>query len=122
MTLADVIGKSLKWKPFNGTWLNGEQSSKSNPHCFLQILNPLIYTFSPTDFELVYRDPTGGLSILNLDNYTTRVLMTNSTFVSLNLFHIIKFLLLNNLLRFPETIKCRVFHGFPRPKVCSTYI
>lgn len=25
MTLSDVIGKSLKWQPFNGTWLNGEQ-------------------------------------------------------------------------------------------------
>lgn len=34
------------------------------------------------DVELVYRDPTGGLSILNLDHLNIRVLMTNSTFVS----------------------------------------
>uniref|UniRef100_A0A1I8PFL3 Venom dipeptidyl peptidase 4 n=1 Tax=Stomoxys calcitrans TaxID=35570 RepID=A0A1I8PFL3_STOCA len=34
--------------------------------------------------DLVFRDPTGGLSILNLENYTTRVLMTNSSFRQLN--------------------------------------
>ncbi|XP_037906971.1 inactive dipeptidyl peptidase 10 isoform X2 [Hermetia illucens] len=58
MTLSDITGKSLRWKPFNGTWSN--------------------------DVELIYRDPTGGLSILSLENYTTRVLMTNSTFRQLN--------------------------------------
>ncbi|XP_049310134.1 inactive dipeptidyl peptidase 10 isoform X3 [Bactrocera dorsalis] len=58
MVLPDILGKSLQWKPFNGTW--------------------------SSDIELIYRDPTGGLSILNLDNYTTRVLMTNSTFRQLN--------------------------------------
>ncbi|XP_037937723.1 inactive dipeptidyl peptidase 10-like isoform X1 [Teleopsis dalmanni] len=58
LILNDILGKSLRWKPFNGTWNN--------------------------DVELIYRDPSGGLSILNLDNYTTRVLMTNSTFRQLN--------------------------------------
>lgn len=37
---------------------------------------------SITDGELVYRDPSGGLSILSTESFTTRVLMTNSTFVS----------------------------------------
>lgn len=34
------------------------------------------------DGELVYRDPSGGLSILVVETLTTKVLMTNSTFVS----------------------------------------
>lgn len=38
--------------------------------------------FHFTDGELVYRDPNGGLSILILENYTVKVLMTNTTFVS----------------------------------------
>ncbi|KAI9589259.1 hypothetical protein GQX74_007428 [Glossina fuscipes] len=54
LTLNDILGKRFQWKSFNGTW--------------------------HSDTEFVFRDPTGGLSILNLDNYTTRVLMTNSTF------------------------------------------
>ncbi|XP_030378827.1 inactive dipeptidyl peptidase 10 isoform X2 [Scaptodrosophila lebanonensis] len=58
MLPSDILGKSLQWKPFNGTWSN--------------------------DYELVYRDPTGGLSILNLADHTTRILMTNSTFRQLN--------------------------------------
>lgn len=37
---------------------------------------------SISDNELVYRDPTGGLSILHTENLTVRILMTNSTFVS----------------------------------------
>lgn len=35
------------------------------------------------DAELVYRDPTGGLSIISTENLSTRSLMTNSTFVSI---------------------------------------
>ncbi|XP_032594836.1 inactive dipeptidyl peptidase 10 [Drosophila grimshawi] len=58
MLPSDILSKSLQWKPFNGTWSN--------------------------DHELVYRDPTGGLSILNMTDYTTRILMTNSTFRQLN--------------------------------------
>ncbi|XP_073828737.1 inactive dipeptidyl peptidase 10 isoform X2 [Musca autumnalis] len=58
LTLSDILSKRLQWKPFNGTW--------------------------HSDNELVFRDPTGGLSILNLENYTTRVLMTNSSFRQLN--------------------------------------
>ncbi|XP_023035131.1 inactive dipeptidyl peptidase 10 isoform X2 [Drosophila willistoni] len=58
MLPSDILGKSLQWRPFNGTWSN--------------------------DNELVYRDPTGGLSILNMADYTTRILMTNSTFRQLN--------------------------------------
>lgn len=37
-------------------------------------------TFS--DGELVYRDPSGGLSILMLETTTVKILMTNATFVS----------------------------------------
>ncbi|KAH8397884.1 hypothetical protein KR222_004796 [Zaprionus bogoriensis] len=58
MLPSDILSRSLQWKPFNGTWSN--------------------------DHELVYRDPTGGLSILNMADYTTRILMTNSTFRQLN--------------------------------------
>lgn len=35
-----------------------------------------------SDGELVYRDPSGGLSILVVETLSTKVLMTNSTFVS----------------------------------------
>ncbi|KAH8373231.1 hypothetical protein KR009_008032 [Drosophila setifemur] len=58
MLPSDILGKSLQWKPFNGTWSNGR--------------------------ELIYRDTTGGLSILNMADLTTRILMTNSTFRQLN--------------------------------------
>lgn len=39
-----------------------------------------LYTY--IEGELVYRDPTGGLSILVVESLSTRILMTNSTFVS----------------------------------------
>jgi hypothetical protein len=43
----------------------------------------LIASFSaPTEVELVYRDVDGGVTLFNAENLTTRVLMTNSTFVS----------------------------------------
>lgn len=34
------------------------------------------------DSEFVYRDSHGGITLYNADNLTTKVLMTNSTFVS----------------------------------------
>ena len=36
----------------------------------------------PTEVDLVYRDVEGGVTLFNAENLTTRVLMTNSTFVS----------------------------------------
>lgn len=47
----------------------------------LHIFNLSTQTYKK-DGELVYRDPAGGLSILSTDSFTTRVFMTNSTFVS----------------------------------------
>jgi hypothetical protein len=41
----------------------------------------------PTEVDLVYRDVDGGVTLFNAENLTTRVLMTNSTFVST--FHIL---------------------------------
>ncbi|KAG6452927.1 hypothetical protein O3G_MSEX007881 [Manduca sexta] len=55
-TLQDVL--TQHYKPFNGTWL--------------------------TDEELVFRDRWGGLTLFNVKNYTTRLLMTNTTFRELN--------------------------------------
>ncbi|XP_045455838.1 inactive dipeptidyl peptidase 10 [Melitaea cinxia] len=55
-TLADVLAEH--YKPFNGTWL--------------------------TDEELVFRDRWGGLTLFNVKNFTTRLLMNNSTFRELN--------------------------------------
>lgn len=56
LTLPDIVGDRLQWRPFNGTWLDGE--------------------------ELVYRDRSGGLSVFGADAAETRVLMTNTAFVS----------------------------------------
>ncbi|XP_037032267.1 inactive dipeptidyl peptidase 10-like isoform X3 [Bradysia coprophila] len=58
LTLSDVNGNGLRWRPFNGTWIN--------------------------DGELIFRDTSGGLSILDAEALTTKVLMTNSTFRQLN--------------------------------------
>ncbi|KAJ6637363.1 Inactive dipeptidyl peptidase 10 [Pseudolycoriella hygida] len=58
LTLSDINGSGLRWKPFNGTWIS--------------------------DGELVYRDPSGGLSILAMDTTTVKILMTNTTFRQLN--------------------------------------
>ncbi|CAH0718024.1 unnamed protein product, partial [Brenthis ino] len=55
-TLSDVL--TDHYKPFNGTWL--------------------------TDEELVFRDRWGGLTLFNVKNFTTRLLMNNSTFRELN--------------------------------------
>ncbi|XP_026318271.1 dipeptidyl aminopeptidase-like protein 6 [Hyposmocoma kahamanoa] len=55
-TLQTLLG--LGYKPFNGTWL--------------------------TDEELVFRDRWGGLTLFNVRNFTTRLLMNNSTFRELN--------------------------------------
>ena len=78
LLLSDILGKSLQWKSFNGTWINGEYSF----HPTNKELKSLILII---DVELVFRDISGGLSILNLDNYTIRILMTNSTFVSFDI-------------------------------------
>jgi fructose-1,6-bisphosphatase/inositol monophosphatase family enzyme len=43
----------------------------------------------PTEVDLVYRDVDGGVTLFNAENLTTRILMTNSTFVSK--FHILIF-------------------------------
>nr|XP_032523806.1 inactive dipeptidyl peptidase 10 isoform X1 [Danaus plexippus plexippus] len=55
-TLADIMTEHFK--PFNGTWLSDE--------------------------ELVFRDRWGGLTLFNVKNLTTRLLMNNSTFRELN--------------------------------------
>ncbi|XP_060807128.1 inactive dipeptidyl peptidase 10 [Amyelois transitella] len=55
-TLRDVT--THHYKPFNGTWLSDE--------------------------ELVFRDRWGGLTLFNVKNLTTRILMNNSTFRELN--------------------------------------
>ncbi|XP_063230556.1 inactive dipeptidyl peptidase 10-like [Bacillus rossius redtenbacheri] len=57
-SLDDVLGPLFRAPSFNGTWVS--------------------------DVELVFRDAYGGVSILNAENLTTRVLMTNSTFRQLN--------------------------------------
>ncbi|XP_077283186.1 inactive dipeptidyl peptidase 10 [Arctopsyche grandis] len=53
-----LLADRLRWPPFNGTWIS--------------------------DTELVFRDRFGGLAVMNADNLTTRLLMTNSTFRQLN--------------------------------------
>ncbi|XP_055713714.1 inactive dipeptidyl peptidase 10 isoform X2 [Phlebotomus papatasi] len=58
ISISDVLSGRLKWQPFNGSWIS--------------------------DTELVYRDVTGGLSILDLDTYTVRSFMTNSSFRQLD--------------------------------------
>lgn len=32
ITLSDINGNSLKWKPFNGTWVNGKEKIYSIVH------------------------------------------------------------------------------------------
>ncbi|XP_049940274.1 inactive dipeptidyl peptidase 10-like [Schistocerca serialis cubense] len=58
LTLDDVLGPRLRAPPFNGSWVS--------------------------DTELVFRDHYGGVSLLNAENLTTRIIMTNSTFRQLN--------------------------------------
>lgn len=36
-----------------------------------------------SDTEFVYKDSYGGVTLYNAENLTTKVLMTNSTFVSI---------------------------------------
>lgn len=77
LTLSDVNGNGLRWRPFNGTWISG------NEFVFLIQINGS-FTFSISlcaDGKLIYRDTSGGLSILEMETLTTEVLMTNSTFV-----------------------------------------
>lgn len=32
ISLSDVIGNSLEWKPFNGSWINGKQCDQNVPY------------------------------------------------------------------------------------------
>ncbi|KAJ6648221.1 Inactive dipeptidyl peptidase 10 [Pseudolycoriella hygida] len=58
LTLSDIHGNILRWRPFNGTWIS--------------------------DVGLVYRDMFGGLSILDATTLTSEDFMTNSSFVSIS--------------------------------------
>jgi inactive dipeptidyl peptidase 10 len=58
--LADVLGHEFLPLRFNGSWVS--------PH------------------ELIYLDHTGGISLLNVLNASSKVLMTNQTFVSIYIF------------------------------------
>lgn len=86
LTLSDINGNGLRWKPFNGTWMNGNYFNSR------VLFNSDIKSqfFFLSDGELVYRDPSGGLSILvmAMDTPTVKVLMTNTTFVSRLFFRI----------------------------------
>lgn len=118
VTLSDVNGNGLKWKQFNGTWINGKRTVLSLDRGIS--LNGLVFNF--LDGELVYRDPTGGLSIFVTETFTTRVLMTNSTFVSC----LPEFLRTNPLKHtFPrptETIECGEIHNFTRSELRSSAV
>lgn len=64
--MSDIVDGRLQWRPFNGSWLATAADDRS-----------------PSSGEdLVYRDQFGGLSVLNADRMESRVLMTNSAFVS----------------------------------------
>lgn len=95
ITLSDINSNSLKWSPFNGTWINGKTHRLngrpkiyhigSDTNQTISDVNRICFTafvWYYLDHELVYRDPTGGLSIISAVNFSTRVLMSNSTFVS----------------------------------------
>ncbi len=101
LTLSDVNGNGLRWRPFNGTWING----KSN---FLFTKKKLFETFVfDSDGELIYRDTSGGLSILEVETLTAKVLMTNSTFVrDLNFLQISSVERFEFFIYFIETIEC----------------
>lgn len=79
--LSDINGNALRWKPFNGTWINGKIISMQTYAATAYIIIETSKQFV-LDGELVYRDPSGGLSILVMDTSTVKVLMTNTTFVS----------------------------------------
>lgn len=73
------------------------------------------------DGELVYRDPSGGLSILVMDTSTVKVLMTNTTFVSLKIKLIDfcnEFKTINFYEHSIETTKCRKAHCVSRSEIC----
>ncbi|XP_059618218.1 inactive dipeptidyl peptidase 10 isoform X3 [Phlebotomus argentipes] len=58
ISISDILSGRLKWRPFNGSWIS--------------------------DTELVYRDVAGGLSILDMETFSVRSLMTNSSFRQLD--------------------------------------
>lgn len=62
-TLAEILGPGLQAKRFNGSWIS--------------------------EIEFVFRDHHGGISVYNAENLTTRVLMNNTTFVSIIVFYFI---------------------------------
>ncbi|XP_071527492.1 dipeptidyl peptidase 4 isoform X2 [Panulirus ornatus] len=59
--LDDILGDDFKIHTFNGSWIS--------------------------DNELVFRDPSGGLSIFDAESLTSRVLVSNITFRQLNVAH-----------------------------------
>lgn len=84
-------------KEQNGTWISGKYHYKFP---FISQMNKIIkyltkmfrlkeFTFflysyqTTTDTELIFRDASGGLSILNLMSNSIKELMNNATFVSI---------------------------------------
>ncbi|GAB0091286.1 inactive dipeptidyl peptidase 10 [Sergentomyia squamirostris] len=58
ISISDILSGRLKWRPFNGSWIS--------------------------DSEMVYRDVSGGLSIIDFETLAVRTLMTNSSFRQLD--------------------------------------
>ena len=75
--LRDVISGRHKPRYFNGTWLSGTNMTPVK----IQILVDGFHFFSGSD--ILYQDSLGGLTITNLSDNTSKVFMSNSTFVSL---------------------------------------
>ena len=74
--LRDVLFGRHKPRYFNGTWLSGKQYFKD-----IKADEKKNFYFSGS--ELLYQDSLGGLTITNLSDNTSKVFMSNSTFVSL---------------------------------------
>ena len=79
----------------------------------------MYWLYFSLDTELLFRDATGGLSILTLTNYAQTQILSNTTFVSCN--QCITNAIIDFSFVLTETLQCSQILLISKPKICFTH-
>ena len=85
-----ILDRKFSAPPFNGSWISGRNMLKNIEQIQEELLDVLCVFSQITMFcapfadnELLFRDAYGGLSILSVDSYNQKQIVSNTTFVSI---------------------------------------
>ncbi len=84
-TVKDILDPRFSPRRFNGSWISGSMTAPSRvtpkaPRDFK--ISGMSPSSVHTDDELVFRDGSGGLSVLSMETFHQTQLVSNTTFVS----------------------------------------